>query len=165
MTLYEIDRALVALMSETNPETGELLASPEDWDALQMERNAKLEGTACYIKELRARIGALKDETKTLQARQKALESKEAWLLENLRRSLDGESFETAKCQVKFKRNPVSVRISDEDEVMAWAREYAPDCLRYKPATISLSDIKAELKKGVMVPGAELVRETRLEVR
>lgn len=166
MTLYEIDRQLCDLIEASiDPETGEFAPDPEAWDRLQMERDQKIENTACYIKELRLRIAGLKAEADTLQKRRKVLENREAWLMENLTRSLDGQNFETARCQIRHKRNPESIRILDEDAVMHWAQLCAPDCLRYKPPTISLSDLKAEMKKGAEIPGAELVRETRVEVK
>lgn len=165
MTLYDIDQALLDLMDTTDPETGEWVGDPEAWERLSLERERKLENTALYIKDLRADAAAIKGEIDTFQRRLKTIQNKEAWLLDNLRRSLDGQNFETSRCQLRFKKNPESVRLTDEAEVMRWAREYAPDCLRYKPATLSLSDLKAELKRGTEIPGAELVRETRLEVK
>lgn len=165
MSLYQIDQELQALMETIDPETGEWTGDPEAWERLNLERERKLENTALYIKDLRAEAAAIKGEIETFQRRLKTLQNKEAWLLENLRRSLDGQNFETTRCQLRFKKNPESVRLTDEDEAMRWAIEYAPDCLRYKPSTLSLSDLKAEIKKGAVIPGAELVRETRLEVK
>lgn len=165
-TLYEIDGALLRMMEESvDPETGEFLPDQEAWDRLQMEREVKLENTALYIKDLRARAGDIAEEAKNLQARRKALENRADWLAENLRRSLDGASFETARCVVKFKKNPESVKYTDEDAVMAWAVEYAQDCVRVPPPELSKAAVKARLQKGEAVPGAELVRETRMEVK
>ena len=165
MTLYEMDQALLDLMEAVDPETGEWAADPEAWEQLNLARGQKLEDTACFIKDLRVQIEAFKAEIRELQRRQKVLENKEAWLMENLRRSLDGANFETTRCALRFKRNPESVRLTDADAAMNWALTNAPDCLRYKPATLSLSDLKAELKKGTSIPGAELVQDMRLEVK
>lgn len=165
MTLYEIDQELLALMNDTDPDTGELLASPEDWDRLNMEREDKLEGTACYIKDLRVRINGFKEEIRSLQKRQKVLEHKEAWLMENLKRSLAGENFETTRCTLKFKKNPETVRVTDREACMRWAETYAPDAIRYAEPELVKADLKTILKNGVDVPGCELARETRLEVK
>lgn len=165
-TLYEIDGALLRLMEESvDPETGEFKPDQEAWDRLQMEREVKIENTALYIKDLRARAGDIAEEVKTLQARKKALERRADWLAENLRRSLDGADFETARCAVKFRKNPESVKYTDEDAAMAWAVEYAQDCIRILPPELSRVAVKARLKAGEMVPGAELVREIRMEVK
>lgn len=165
MTLYEIDRELMALMSETDPDTGELLATTEDWDRLNLEREAKLEGTACYIKDLRVRINGFKEEIRSLQKRQKVLEHQEAWLMENLKRSLAGANFETTRCTLKFKKNPETVRVTDREACMRWAETWAPDAIRYAEPELSKADLKVILKNGVAVPGCELARETRLEVK
>jgi len=165
MTLYEIDQELLALMNDTDPDTGELLASPEDWDRLNMEREDKLEGTACYIKGLRVWINGFKEEIRSLQKRQKVLEHKEAWLMENLKRSLAGVNFETPRCTLKFKKNPETVRVTDREACMRWAETYAPDAIRYAEPELVKADLKTILKNGVDVPGCELARETRLEVK
>ena len=165
MTLYEIDQSLLDMMEAVDPETGEWAGDPEAWDRLSLERDQKLENTACYIKDLRVRIQGFREEIKTLQKRQRTLEAKEAWLLENLRRSLDGTDFETTRCRLRFKQNPESVKISDREACMRWAETYAPDAIRYAEPELSKGDLKTLLKNGVEVPGCELSRETRLEVR
>lgn len=169
MTLYDIDQALLDLMETVDPETGEFAGDPEAWEALNLARETKLDNTACLIKDIRGDIKKIEAELKSNQERLKAkinaLRRKEAWLMGNLERSLGGENFESARCSVKFKKNPESVLLTNETAAINWAKEYAPDVLRYKPATLSLNDLKAELKKGTEIPGAELVRETRMEVK
>ena len=165
MTLYEIDRELADLMDAVDPETGEWTGDTEAWERMSMAREKKIESTALFIKELRGDIAKFKAEIETLQKRLKTLQNKEAWLLDNLRRSLEGEPFATPRCQIRFRKNPESVLLTNETAAINWAKEYAPDILRYKPATLSLNDVKAELKKGTPVPGAELVRTVRMEVK
>ena len=166
MTLYEIDSRLRELMDNSvDPETGEFTADPEEWANLQMARDEKIENTALYIKNLRADALAIKAEVDTLNKRKKRLESKIAWLESNLDYSLAGQMFETSRCSVKFKLNPESVRYTDEKAAMAWAVEYAQECIKFAPPELSKSAIKAKLKEGEEIPGAELVRETRLEVK
>ena len=55
MTLYEIDSRLEALV---DPETGEI-ADFETFEALDMERNRKLENMACWIKNMKADIDGI----------------------------------------------------------------------------------------------------------
>ena len=165
-TLYEIDGALLRMMEEsTDPETGEFCPDQEAWDRLQMEREVKIENTALYIKDLRARAGDIREEITKLLQREKTMLNRAAWLAENLRQSLDGANFETARCVVKFKKNPESVRYTDQDAAMRWAAEYAQDCIRVPPPELSKAAVKARLQQGEMVPGAELVREVRMEVK
>lgn len=165
MTLYEIDKGLLEIMESIDPETGEWVGDPEAWERLNLERDTKIENTACYIKDLTARINAFGEEIKTLQKRKKTLETKAEWLMSNLRQSLDGENFETARCAVRFKLNPEKVQYTDDSATLAWAKEYAPDCLKEVRPSLSAEAIKKRLRNGEMIPGAELVRETRMEVR
>ena len=58
MTIYEIDQAI---MNCVDVETGEIIDT-EQLDKLQMERDAKLENVACWIKDLKAEAEALKNE-------------------------------------------------------------------------------------------------------
>ena len=165
MTLYEIDQALLDLMDSTDPETGEWTGDPEAWERLNLEREAKLEGTACYIKDLRVRINGFKEEIRSLQKRQKVLENREAWLLDNLKRSLAGENFETTRCRLRFKQNPETVTVLDQTAALEWASRYAPDAIREREPELSKPELKILLKAGVEVPGCELARSMRLEVR
>lgn len=165
MTLYEIDQSLMDLMEQVDPETGEFTGDPEAWEALNLEREVKLENTALFIKDLRGRIAAFTCEIVNLQKRQKVLKAKEAWLLENLRRSLDGQSFETTRCTLKFKKNPESVKVEDKEACMRWAETYAPEAIKYAEPELVKQDLKTLLKNGVEVPGCRLAQDTRLEVK
>ena len=65
MTIYEIDQAI---MNCVDAETGEIIDT-ERLDKLQMERDAKLENVACWIKDLKAEAEALKAEKQALADR------------------------------------------------------------------------------------------------
>ena len=67
--LYEIDNEILACV---DAETGEILDT-ERLDALQMEREAKLEGVALWEKDLTAEANAVKEEADKLMARKRAL--------------------------------------------------------------------------------------------
>ena len=86
MKLYEIDSALEALV---DPETGELL-DYEQFSRLQMEREAKIENTALYVKNLEAEAKAIKEEEARLSERRKAMENKAKRLREYIGFALDG---------------------------------------------------------------------------
>ena len=71
-SIFEIDRQLEELI---DPETGELL----DYDAfleLQMERDSKIDNTACWVKELTAQANAIDAEIKSLTERKKSAQAK-----------------------------------------------------------------------------------------
>lgn len=165
MTLYEIDQNLAALMDAVDPETGEWTGDVQAWEELSQERDVKIENTALFIKELRADIAKFKSEIETLQKRQRVLMNKEAWLLENLRRSLGGQMFETPRCVVRFKQNPKSVTFTDEKACMKWAIENRQDVIKYADPVLSKSALKTLIEEGTEVPGAEITQSVRMEVK
>lgn len=165
MTLYEIDSRLRYLMENSiDPETGEFIADPEEWDSLQMAKDEKLEATALYVKNLRSEAVAIKAEEDTLAKRRKRLERKIEWLEGNLQRSLEGQPFETARCSIKFRKNQESVSYTSEADAMAWAVEYAQDLVTYGKPVLSKMGIKKRLQAGEEIPGAELVRTVSMKI-
>ena len=166
MTLYEIDKALEAMADEmTDLETGEFVGSYEDLERLNMERETKIENTGCYIKNLRSDIEALKAEETALKHRREVLQNRVDWLSEYLRRSLDGQNFETARVQMRWKKNPETVSITDPEQAMIWAKNNAPEAIKVIPPELIKTQLKRVIKSGVEIPGCELKRETRLEVK
>ena len=101
MKLYEIDNAI---MDCVDMETGEII-DVERLSALQMERDQKIEGIGCWIKNLLSDAKALKEEKDNLAARQKVAESKAASLKEFLSKYLDGEKFKTAKVSISYRKS------------------------------------------------------------
>ena len=72
MTIYEIDQSIASLV---DPNTGEI----GDYDMfceLQMEREAKVENMALWIKNLNAEADAIKAERDNLYEREKAARNK-----------------------------------------------------------------------------------------
>lgn len=166
MTLYEIDKALEALVDQTvDPETGVFDGDSSAWEELVMAREEKIENTALYIKNLRAEATALLQEEQNLRRRREIIENKVGWLWKNLQTSLGGEDYETAKASIRFKKNPPSVAIRDEGRTMAWAQEICPDAIQLSRPTLSKGTLLKLLKDGEDIPGCELVQNVRMEVR
>lgn len=148
MTLYEIDRKIAdAIDYGCDPETGEVIDSAA-LSALKMERDAKIEGIALYIKNLRAEAEALKSEKQAFEKRQRAAERKADGLKAYLDGVLDGKKFKTTRVSVSF-RNQADGRCVIDDAAAV------PDSFR-KPGEPNVSLIKAALKDGVPVAGAHL---------
>ena len=68
MTIYEIDQAI---MECVDLETGEIIDT-DKLNELELERESKIEGVACWIKDLKAEAEALKNEKQALAERQKS---------------------------------------------------------------------------------------------
>ena len=129
-------------------ETGEILDT-EKLDALQMEREAKLEGVALWIKDMKADAAAVKEEADKLTARKKALENKmeglKAWLL----MALNGEKLNTPRCKV-YQTHNQRVVIDDEKALvdMFMASPFREKFLRIKDPEIDKNALKDSMKQG-----------------
>lgn len=152
MNLYEINAAISALV---DPETGELL-DYDAFEALQMEREQKIEGMALWVKDLDATAKAIKAEMDSLSERRKAVEAKADRLKSYLDMALDGQKFETPRCVVSFHKTS-SVEVEDADKLVLWAEQNGfTDCIRYKAPEVSKSGVAALIKTGATVPFAHL---------
>ena len=160
MTLYDIDAQIAALDGAAeddmliDEETGELISVAQALDALRMEREAKLENVACWVKNLSAEADAIREEENRLLKRRKAAETKaanlKAWLLAAMTRE-DGttDKLKTGRVMVSVKRNPPSTVVDDE---------LLPSTYKVAKITYQANKelIKRELLSGGEVPGAHL---------
>ena len=160
MTLYDIDAQIAALDGAAeddmliDAETGELLSVAQALDALRMEREAKLENVACWVKNLSAEADAIREEENRLLKRRKAAETKAAnlksWLLAAMTRE-DGttDKLKTGRVAISVKRNPPSTVVDDA---------LLPSTYKVAKITYQANKelIKRELLAGGEVPGAHL---------
>ena len=145
MTLYEIDAAILDCI---DAETGEVVDADKLND-LQMEREEKVEAVALWIKDLTAEAAALKAEKQAFSERQAAAEKKAESLRKWLSDALAGQKFKTTRVAVSFRKTE-SVDVPD-----VWALD--DSFLKYAEPTADKAKIKAAIKAGETVTGAELV--------
>lgn len=152
-TLYEIDSAIMALIDD---ETGEI-TDPDALDALQLERDEKIENIALWIKNLTADAAAYKAEKQSFEEKQRKAEKKAESLKNYLATALNGAAFKTSRVQVSFRRSE-SVNITD--------MSLLPDeFIKVAEPTADKAAIKAAIKEGKEFAGAELVCKTSLQVK
>ena len=161
MTLYDIDAQIAALDGAAeddmliDEETGELISVAQALDALRMEREAKLENVACWVKNLSAEADAIRAEENRLVKRRKAAETKAAnlksWMLAAMTRE-DGttDKLKTGRVMVSVKRNPPSTVVDDE-ALLPWAYKTVKQIVIQDKAAI-----KSAILAGDEVPGAHL---------
>ena len=151
--LYDIDQDILNCV---DLETGEILDT-EKLDALQMEREAKLEGVALWVKDLKAESAAVKEEADKLTTRRKAIDNKiesiKTWLVH----ALDGEKLKTPRCNV-YQTHSQRVAVADEPALINFLQtlEEPEKFLRFKDPELKRDEIKKALKDGTIIPGAEL---------
>lgn len=160
MTLYDIDNRLQELV---DPETGEI-ADYEAFEALDMERNRKLENMACWIKNMKADMDGIATEMKVLQARKKVIENRTKRITAYLQEALAGQKFETPKCSITY-RNSTAVVIGDSATVVEYLESHGhTDCITYAEPEINKNELKKLLNDGE-VPGASLAKRQNMQIK
>lgn len=152
-TLYEIDAAIVDCVDE---ETGEII-DEEKLNSLLMERSAKLEGVALWIKNLDSDAAAIRAEREALEKRQKAAENKAASLRIWLANALSGQKFSTARVAISYRKS-VSTVVDSESVAKKWCRKkiiYTPDKAAIKEALLS----------GMKIKGCRLVEKQNIQIK
>lgn len=154
MSLYTINQEILNCV---NLETGEIL-DEQAFEALQMERNEKLENIALWVKNLTSESEALKAEEKAFSDRRKATENKAESLKRYLDSALKGQKFNTTKVAISYRKS-TSVDVLDVEKL--------PEAYRKTVTTVSADKmaISAALKAGELVDGATLVEKNNIQVK
>lgn len=162
MKLYEINSELEKLI---DTETGEI-ADVSFFEELCMERTAKIEGVALYIKNLDSDAAALKAEETALAERRKVAENTAARLKEFLTSMLtESEKFETPRVKLSWRKSR-SVRVLiPEQDFIEWAKVVNPALLSFKEPTISKTAIKEALEAGADITAATIVESNNLQIK
>ena len=158
MTIYEINEEILNCI---DLETGEII-DIDRLNDLQLERDAKIENVACWIKELKAEAEAIKAEKLALAERQKVAENKAESLKKWLAYALQGEKFKTAKCSVSFRKTE-SVEVTDEG--LSNLMKEHDELLTYKAPEPNKKAIKDALKDGLSVEGVRLGCNTSVIIK
>lgn len=154
MKIYEIPGALRDLLDrlDADPDTGEVdgeaLAAYAEYNAAAAE---KLEGTACYVRELKAEADAIKAEEERLAKRRKALENKSERLKNYMMPALEAMGG-------KVKGVMASVRIGKSQAVTVFDLDALPDAFKRVVTKVDPDKValKKAIKSGEVIPGAAL---------
>ena len=143
--LYDIDQDILSCV---DLETGEIL-DVEKLDALQLEREAKLEGVALWVKDLSYEAQMIKEEADKLTARKKSLDNKITGLKNWLLYALAGEKLKTPRCNV-YQTHSQKVVIDDEKALidMFMSSPSGEKFLRMKDPEIDKNALKDSMKQG-----------------
>lgn len=152
-TIYEIDAAIYDCVDS---ETGEII-DEEKLNSLLLERNAKLEGVALWIKNLDSDAAAIRAEREALEKRQKTAENKAASLRRWLANVLSGEKFSTARVAISYRKS-VSTEVDSKSVAKKWCKKkitYTPDKTAIKEALLS----------GMKIKGCHLVEKQNIQIK
>lgn len=151
--LYEIDQDILNCV---DMETGEII-DVDALTALQMEREAKLEGVSLWVKDMAAEATAVKEEADKLLARKRALDNKITALKSWLLIALDGQKLKTPRCNV-YQTHNQRLAVADEAKLIDFLKtlEEPERFLRFPDPELRKDEIKKALKEDFHIPGASL---------
>lgn len=152
--LYEIDQEILDCI---DMETGEIM-DIERLGELQMERSAKIENVACYIKNLENEAAGLKAQKDAFAEREKAAKNKIDGLKRWLVQATGGEKFSSERCAVSFRRSE-QVVVEDVDSL---PEQYRREKVTYEADKTA---IKEAIKAGAEVIGCQLVSNLNAQVK
>lgn len=159
-SLYELNARILTFEMEFD-EDG-VWCNEDVLDALQMERDEKIEQICLWIKNLRAEAQMVTAEAKNLTDRAKKLTNKADNLERYVAGNLDGKPFKTSKVNVTWRKSE-SVNIISEDAI--------PD--RFMDIQVVRKPVKKTIKaylkeaeeKGEEVPWAKIEQKNNIQLK
>lgn len=155
MTLYDIDAAILACV---DMETGDVV-DIDKLNELEMERDAKISGIACWVKDLKAEAEALKAEKQNLEKRQKAAENKAESLKTYLQMYLGGGKYKDSKVSISYRKSTATI-VEETLDV-----NQLPDELKKVKVEPMISAIKERLLAGEQIEGCHLEERNSIQIR
>lgn len=161
-SVYELDAKIsscIQLDEEhvVSVDDGEIL-NLQQFEALQMERDAKIEGMCCYIKNKLAEADAIDAEANTLSHRSGVIRKEVERCKAYLAGALYGEKFETPRCKISWRKSEICNVLS---------LEAIPDEYKRTKVTVDADKtaIKKAIKGGAEVPGAEVIQKLNMTLK
>lgn len=164
MNLFKITSEYQQILDQTfDHETGEVIETALVQLALA-ENNVKEKAiaVASYIKNIDAERNAIAEAKKAMAEREIRFNKQIDYLTEYLRSNMEACEITEISCpyfDIKIKKNPVSVDVQDEALIPSEYKKVK------EVISIDKVKIKEEILSGVIVPGAVLKQNTRLDIK
>ena len=162
------DQIDLALSTAYDPETGELLEGlTEDELFAEMERmrvdfDTKIDSLTSAYKNLVAEANAIKNEKQALADRQKIAENKAERLKRLLAYLLNGEKWKNGRHVISYRKSEELVL---DDDFIEWAKDYAPDLLKYREPEPKKADIRTAIRNGNTFDHAHLESRNNIQIK
>lgn len=160
--IYELKdqiKACIQLDEEhvVDTEDGEIL-NLQQFEALQMERDQKIEGMCCYIKNKIAEAEAIYAEINVLSYRAGIIKKEAERCKAYLAGALYGEKFETPRCKITWRKSEIC-NVLNIDAV--------PEEYKRTKVTVDADKtaIKKAIKGGMEIPGAEVIQKLNMTLK
>ena len=152
-TLFEINQEILSCI---DLETGEIIA-PGKLKNLQIDKREKLRNIAFVALNASADVKAYEEQEKKFLVRKKAAKATVAWAKETLARELAGQKMKEAEFSISYRKSE-AVEVADEAAV--------PDEFRIpQPDKIDRAALKAALKNGAVIAGAQIVERQNIQIK
>lgn len=152
MKLFEIDEAIMNCVNED----GEVV-DIDRLNALEMERDAKIESVCLWKKDLEAEAKAIDEEIKKLTQRKKTDEAKAEYLKKWVGMALNGVKFKTPRVTVSYRHSTATEFTGNVDSLR--------DDLCKIERKASLTAIKEALEQGEVIEGARIVEKESVIIK
>lgn len=143
-TLYEIDAAILACV---DLETGEIIDA-EQLQALQMEREQKIENVALWYKNLLSDAAQYAAEEAAFKKKKQQAQAQAERAKAYLQDALQGEKYKSARVNISFRSCPRVI----VDDVL----NLPPRFVRFADPEPNKTEIAAAIKAGEEVNGARI---------
>ena len=154
--LYELTYALETFDFEIDEETGEIL-NADELEAIELERDEKIENIALWIKNLASDAEAYKREKDNFAKKEQTAKKKIDSLKSYLTMCLAGEKFKTDRVQISWRKSE-AVEILDPAKIPeGWLVPQEPK--------LDKAGIKAALKDGEEIPGVTLKENNSIQIK
>lgn len=171
MKLYEIDNQIEELTASLQPdeETGELPNNTdeiiEQINALQADRNDILNWIAKKVLNIRADIAGAKAEEDRISKYRKGQEKVANRLISILDYECAGQNRDLGIAKLTHRKTQ-KTDVTDPDKCIAFLETNGhTDALKYKKPDVDKMVVKALIKQGIDVPGAELKDNISVSLR
>ena len=153
MKLFEINQEILDCI---DLETGEIIAL-EKLEALQMDKHEKLRNIAFVALNAAADAKAYEEQEKKFAARKRSAKATVEWAKATLAAELGGQKMKEPEFSISYRKSE-AVEVADEAAV--------PDEFRIpQPDKIDRAALKAALKNGAVIAGAQIVERQNIQIR
>lgn len=154
-SLYLLTAEMSALMEQDN-------VTDDDLQRVFGQIAEKASNIAQYVAVLDGQVDVFKAEEKRLSERRRAIENHQKRIKEYIKLNMENlgiDTLEAGTFTIKLQNNPEALNVTDESKIPA---KYIITETITKPDNAA---IKAALKNGESVPGAELTRSRSVRIR
>ena len=169
MKLYELTseyQTLLNMFDEDSEVPSEAIT--DTLESISAEIEVKADNIACLLKDIEGDINKIKVEEDRLAERRK----KKQAAYDRLKEYLAAELLKSGQTSIETSRNKITFRKSesvelavDESTFIEWAEGFRDDLLTYNRPKPNKTAIKAAIKGGAEIFGAQIIEKQNIQIK